>query len=103
MSSLPDFLLYLAAGRLVIWLLQTAGLLRPLWRRHPLLLELSACDLCLGFWVYLGLALTYRGGKVFGLWPDPLERVILAALSTLGAHLVRLGWEDRFGVTVIRG
>jgi hypothetical protein len=101
--NLTNFLLYLMAGRLVTWLLQTAGLLRPLWQRHPLLMELSGCDLCLGFWVYLALALAYRGGKLFGLWPGLIERIILAGLSALGAHLVRLGWEDRFGVTVIRG
>ena len=95
------YLLYLAAGRLVTWLLQVAGPLRPLWRSHPLLEELSSCDLCLGFWVYLVLAISYRGGKLFGLWPDLLERVILAALSALSVHLIRQGWEVKFGVTVI--
>ncbi len=100
--TIQVYLLFLAFGRLITWLLQTAGLLRPVWRAHPLLAELGGCDLCLGFWVYLTLALCYRGGKVFGLWPDLVERALLAALSALGAHLVRLGWGDRFGVTVIK-
>ncbi len=100
--TVPAYLLYLAAGRLITWLLQTAGPMRPVWRAHPLLAELGGCDLCLGVWVYLALALCYRGGKLFGLWPDLVERAILAALTALGAHLLRLGFEDRFGVTVVK-
>jgi len=94
------------AGLLRAWTYRaigTAGLLKSLWRRHPLLMELAGCDLCLGFWVYLALAGLYRGGRLFGLWPAWLERVILAGLAALGVHLVRLGWEAKFGMTVIRG
>lgn len=95
--SLNNFLLYLLAGRLLTFLLQTTGLLRPLWKAHPLLKELSECDLCLGFWVFLGLGQR----KPFGLWPGLVERVVLAALASFGAHLLRLGWESKFGGMVI--
>lgn len=98
--TLPEFLLYLAAGRLITWLLQINGLLRPLWNRHSLLTELAECDLCLGFWVYLGLAAFFPG--VFGLWPWPVELLLLAALTSFLAHLLRLGWQDKFGTVVIR-
>lgn len=98
--NLVQFLFYLAVGRLLTWLLQTNGLLRPMWQRHPRLTELSECDLCLGFWVYLALAFLWKG-ETPGLWPGGAEQVILAAIATLGAHLLRLGWWARFGVTVI--
>ena len=121
--SLNNFLLYLTAGRLLTWLLQNTGLLRPLWQSHPMLKELSGCDLCLGFWVYLGLAHQKTSGlkiasdgshfapnrtfklwrwkdRPFGLWHPLVERVVLAALASFGAHLLRLGWESKFGMVI---
>lgn len=95
--SLPNFLIYLLAGRILTWLLQTTGLLRPLWQSHPMLKEVSECDLCLGFWVFLGLSQR----KPFGLWPRSVERIVLAALTSFGAHLLRLGWDSKFGGMVI--
>jgi len=52
-------ILYLAAGRLAIWFLQNTGLLMPLREKYKLLGELMGCDLCLGFWVYLVLAVVW--------------------------------------------
>lgn len=98
--SLEVWLIYLAAGRLITWLLQVNGLLRPLWSLHPLLSELGSCDLCLGFWVYLALGLGLSQ-EVLGVWPWWAEIVILAALTSFVAHLLRIGWQSKFGVTVI--
>ena len=88
---------YLLIGRLLIWLLQISGLMRPVWKSHPVLTELSECDLCLGFWVYLGL-----GWFVTPLdfWPRFIELVILAAVATFTMHLIRLGWQTKFGVVI---
>lgn len=97
---LPEFLLYLAAGRLITWLLQINGLMRPIWNRHPLLTELGECDLCLSFWVYLLIGAFLPAA--FGLWPWWLEVVILAALASLLVHLLRLGWQDKFGTVVFK-
>lgn len=85
---------YLAIGRLLTWLIQTNGLTRPLFDRHPKLKELRECDLCLGFWVYLALAPRVDLG--FGV----LNRIGWAAVATFVAHLLRLGWEVKFKVTV---
>lgn len=97
--ALSDFLLYLLAGRLWTWLLQTNGLTRPVWDLHPKLKELSECDLCLGFWVYLVLALRRREKGPFP--PSEGGTLTLAAGSALLAHLLRLGWQAKFGITVI--
>lgn len=92
-----EIVAYLLIGRLLIWLLQTTGLLRPVWQLHPLLTELSECDLCLGFWVYLGLGWFVT---LPDIWPWPVELVILAAVSTFTMHLIRLGWQAKFGVII---
>jgi len=93
-----EFFFFLAVGRLLIWLLQTSGLMRPVWAWKPILTELGGCDLCLGFWVYLGLAVFVPAP--FGIWPGVVEAVILAAIATFAAHLIRLGWQVKFGVVI---
>lgn len=98
--SLTTWLLYLAAGRLLTWLLQVNGLTRPLWNAHPTLKELSECDLCLGFWVYLGLGFSLRE-KWADLWPFRVSVLVLATVTSFIAHLLRIGWQTKFGVTVI--
>lgn len=96
--TLSTFALALAVGRLLTWLLQTSGLLRPFWQSHPLLSELGECDLCVGFWVYL--ALGFFLASPFGLWPWWVEMVMFAAIASFTAHLLRLGWQAKFGTVV---
>ncbi len=90
---------YLASGRLLTWFLQTNGLMRPVWRWKPILSELGQCDLCLGFWVYLGLGSFLKQG--FGLWPRSIEVIVQAAMSSFIMHLLRLGWQMKFGGVII--
>lgn len=40
-------------------------------------------------------------GRIFGQWPQVVEIVLLAMLSTFAAHLLRLGWQAKFGIEVI--
>lgn len=94
-----EYLFYLASGRLVIWLLQTNGLMRPVWNSRPVLTELSECDLCLGFWVYLILGAFLR--RPFQIWPRPIETGVLAAIASFTMHLLRLGWQAKFGGVII--
>jgi len=98
--TILGFALYLTVGRLLVWFMQMAGLFTPLWALHPKLTELSECDMCLGFWVYLLLG-AFWGSNVFLVWPRPLELLILAAATAFMAHLLGLGWQAKFGVTVI--
>ena len=95
--TLLHFILLLAVGRLLIWLLQTASPIRWLCRQVRLL-SLLDCDLCLGFWVYLFLALFL---PAFGPWPALLNVVITAAFSTFVMHLLRLGWQAKFSTVVL--
>jgi hypothetical protein len=97
--TLETWLIYLAVGRLITWLLQVNGLMRSVWDLRPLLRELRECDLCLGFWVYILLSLFLS--SPFDIWPWWIEIVILAALTSFIAHLLRIGYQTKFGVTVI--
>jgi hypothetical protein len=97
--SLTTWLIYLAAGKLITWMLQNNGLLRPLWKRNKQLTELGQCDLCMGFWVFLLLSLRLHRPLNGLLWP--LERLCWAMITTFTAHILRIGWETKFGVTVI--
>lgn len=98
--SVKDFVLFLAAGKLLTWLAQTNGLTRGLFNKNELSRELIECDLCTGFWVYLGLAIFQRN-KPFGQFIRPVEWGILAAISTMAAHLISIGWQDKFSTTII--
>lgn len=98
--TLIEFLFLLGAGSLLTWLLQISRLLRPIWNLHLTLKELSECDLCLGFWVYLGLSFGIDSHP-FGLCPYWFEVIILSTLCAFFAHLLRIGWLARFGTTIV--
>lgn len=97
--TLAQFFIFLATGRLLIWLIQIASLLKPIWALHPLLTELSECDVCLGFWVFLLLAIGLE--PPFDYWHPVVEMIILASIASMMAHLIRLGWTSKFGVEII--
>lgn len=86
----------LLIGRLFTWLLQTNGLMEPIWNRHYLLKDLSECDLCLGFWVYLAVFLLPRQ-RLMTEWPKIAEDVATAGIAAFLAHLIRMGWQSKFG------
>lgn len=98
--TVSQFALHLSIGRLLIWLIQTNGLSKPIWGMHPTLTELGECDLCLGFWGFLAMAIL-TGKPMFDLWPKWFDYVVQAAISAFVIHLLRLGWHSKFGVTVI--
>jgi len=93
-----NFLFFLAIGRLIIWLLQINGLLKPFWALHELLAELGECDLCLGFWVYLGLSFTFENQLPELPWL--ISNIALAAIASFMVHLIRLGWGVKFGIVI---
>jgi len=95
-----SYLQLLLLGCLLTWLLQTNGLLKPVWALHPKLEELADCDLCLGFWVYLVIGLL-AGAELTGLLPWWAALVEYAAVSSFLAHLLRMGWMSKFGVTIL--
>lgn len=94
-------LVLLGLGRLVIWTIQTNGLTRPIFRFHPKLEELRDCDFCLGFWVMTPLALLFKVNLLAPLYIPILSEILTGLALSFGLHLLRLGWQEKFGVTVL--
>lgn len=100
LPTIPRFLFNLMTGGLITWMLQTNGLTRTLWQRHKLLVELKECDLCLGFWVFLGLGYTLRI-RPLGVANRQVEPIIFAFIASFLVHIFRAGLKAKFGYTVV--
>lgn len=96
-----SLLVCLGVGRLVIWLLETSGLTRWFWRLTPFLAELGECDLCLGCWVMPVMAWLLGVNLLSPLYVPVLSEVLSGWLMAFGLHIGRLGWQSKFGVTII--
>lgn len=93
----------LTLGRLVVWLLQTNGLSRRLWKRHPILTELGECDLCLGCWVFTALAWAMKMNVLDPFYSAGISEVVTGCALAFVVHLVRIGWQTRFGILELDG
>lgn len=101
--------LYLAIGRLFIFLLQKSPYKRlvTLWvpadiRQH--LFELFGCDLCLGWWVYLALAVIMQEiwfTNDIGYIPA-FSEIITCSAATFLMWLIRNGWDSLFREIVFK-
>lgn len=92
-------LLWLLFGRLTIWTIQTNGLTRPIFSLHAKLEELVECDLCLGFWVYAGLAWAMGINLLEPFVDVPgLNSVLSGLAASFAVHLALMGWHDKFSI-----
>lgn len=85
-------------GRLAIWAIQNNGLLTPLFSVHAKLRELRACDFCLGFWVFAGLAWALGLNLLDPIYVPVLSEALTGLAISFLAHLARLGWESKFAI-----
>ena len=108
------YLFYAALGRLFIFLIQKSPYVR--WviglvrreRSRAFLEELFGCDLCLGFWLYLVLALLFQYANVnvnvLDIPNSPvISAIITGAITSFVVHVFVIGWRDRFGIIEIGG
>lgn len=100
MGSGPVVLAYLVLGRLIVWTAQTSGPTRKLWALTPFLEELGACDFCLGCWIFPVLAWLF-GVNLTGFYIPVVTEAITGIATAFGMHLVRLGWQAKFGVEIL--
>lgn len=85
-------------GRLLVWSIQTTGLLTPLFSLSAKLRELRACDFCLGFWVFSALAYLFGLNLLSPIYVPVLSEAITGLVASFVSHLARLGWETKFAV-----
>lgn len=101
-------LVYLLVGKLLIFLLQKFPknklpfIGKTIFREGGFLDELFKCGLCLGFWIYSGLAFLFDV-NVLGEWfyVAILSEFITGAVATFIMHLLSSGWDAQFRNYVI--
>jgi len=106
---------FLGLGKLVIFIIQTAGILEPVWAilrtlemrcrgafafwpsEHELVKEFRECGFCLGCWVFSFLAFCGRIDLIDFINNDIISYVLTGFLSSFIVHLVDGGWRYHFG------
>ena len=104
---------YAGLGKLFIFLIQKSPYMKFIigffkGRSKEFLEQLFGCDLCLGFWVYLFLALLFQYANVnVNVLDIPnapvISAIITGAITSFIVHLISIGWRDRFGTFEIGG
>jgi hypothetical protein len=98
---------YALIGKLTIFLLQgfpknSLPFIGRFFREGRLLDELFSCDLCLGFWVYSGLAFIMNMNMVAEYFYIPvLSEFVTGAIMSFIMHLISAGWEARYSNIII--
>lgn len=107
------YIFYAGLGKLFIFLIQKSPYMKFIigffkGRSRSFLEELFGCDLCLGFWVYLTLALLFQYANVnVNILDIPyapiISAIITGAITSFVVHLISIGWRDKFSTFEIGG
>ena len=94
-----DFVIFALVGKIIVFLLQKfpkpkLPFIGKLFREGGLLDELFDCDLCLGFWVFSGLAFIFEID--IGIYVPILSEFIIGAVTTFVVHVFSEGWNAKF-------
>ena len=95
-----DFLVYLGSGKILLYLSKKFPPIQQFMSKGEFLRELYSCDLCYGFWVYLALS-PFFDIDVKQIKNRLLRLILTACFTTFLAHLVSIGWNEKFGILVI--
>jgi len=93
------YLVYILVGRLFVYLLQKSPYHKLIYKWR-FLQELFECDLCLGVWVYTFLSF-FVNVNMFSFYVPILSELIIGSGTSLIVHLLRIGWQEKFGTIVI--
>ena len=101
---MTHFVIYALVGKIIIFLLQkfpkhSLPFIGKLFREGKFLGELFDCDLCLGFWIYSGLAFLLDV-NIIGEVPI-LSEFITGAITTFIVHIFSVGWNSKFQNIII--
>jgi len=98
-----EYIIFAVVGKLTIYFIQVFPLdhlpLVGKWFRGCLN-KLWKCDLCLGFWVYLFLAVVLHA-NIFNFYVNGINEIIMGMITSFLVHLISLGWKDKFSVLYV--
>lgn len=97
-----EFLVYVAVGRLLIWVGQTF-FAETFKVKSRVLHKLVSCDLCLGVWVYTVLAYFFKITilKDLFFYTPLLSELYTGVAVSFAMHLIVMGWREKFDTVVI--
>lgn len=103
MLNLSNWIVYLIAGKVIIYLWQQFPLPAFL-EKYKTIEKLHICDLCFGVWVFgilsyfLGLSLL----AVFNFEYVPVvSEIITGATISFIVHIFSIGWKEKFSSIVV--
>lgn len=88
-------------GRLLVWVIQTSGPSKLIWKLHPILAELGECDFCVGCWVFALLAWLFSINLLEPIYVPVLSEIITGIVFSFVSHLAAMGWKARWGYEVL--
>ncbi len=105
---MTQIVIFALVGKLVIFLLQKfftphLPLIGRLFEEEKFLSKLFSCDLCLGFWIYFGLALITNVnviGELF-IYVPILSEFITGAIVSFIMHLISAGWNAHYQNVIV--
>ena len=105
---MTQIVIFALVGKLLIFLLQkfpkhSLPIIGKLFREGRLLDNLFSCDLCLGVWVYAGLAFIIDVNVIGDLfvYVPILSEFITGAIVSFVMHLISAGWNAQYQNIVI--
>lgn len=104
---MTQIFLFALIGRLLVFLFQKfpkdkLPFIGKLFQNGKFLEQLFACDLCLGFWVYSGLAFIINVNVAEEWFYIPVfSEFLTGAVISFIMHLISAGWEARYQNIVI--
>jgi len=93
--TIEEFAIYAIIGRILIYILQKFPLTFWIAKKWDFLNDLVHCDLCLGVWVYWGLALIL-GVNITNRVPI-IEELIIGAVTSFVVWVFMEGMSSKFG------
>jgi hypothetical protein len=95
-----DFIEFAVVGKILIFLFQkfpknSLPFIGKLFREGKFLDELFSCDLCLGFWIFFGLAFLFEV-DITGIGVPFFSEFIAGAVTTFIVHIFSVGWNAKF-------
>ena len=94
-----EWIVFAGIGRLLIFLGQKFPLPQFLENKRTIK-QLHECPLCLGVWIYSGLAYFMRM-DLFGWYYPVVTEVLAGCLTSFVVHIFIIGWKDYFAPDLV--